>query len=170
MSKPSRRKRGAPIRTSNASADSRASAKSSTPAANQLATGKLIEIAQRHINPLATTPRLTLQEAGRSLILRRRSVQVFDSNTHLITRSALASTFGGIVTPICLAAFRLITNSNFFGCSTGRSPGLGAFQNLVHIGGSPPPVIKDVCPVAHQTPILDKVSRRVDSRQPILSC
>src|SRR5215475_9688621 len=47
---------------------------------------------------------------------------------------------------------------------------VGAFENLVHITGGPPPVIKDVCPVAHQTPILDKVSRWVDSRQPILSC
>src|SRR5215470_13730372 len=41
-----------------------------------------------------------------------------------ITRSALASTFDGIVTPICLAVLRLITNSNFVGCSTGRSAGL----------------------------------------------
>jgi hypothetical protein len=42
----------------------------------------------------------------------------------LITRSALASTFGGIVRPICLAALRLITSSNLVGCSTGRSAGL----------------------------------------------
>src|SRR5262245_34220855 len=34
--------------------------------------------------------------------------------------SALASTFGGIVRPICFAAFRLMTNSNFFGCSIGK--------------------------------------------------
>ena len=31
--------------------------------------------------------------------------------------------FGGIVRPICFAVFRLITNSNFVGCSTGRSAG-----------------------------------------------
>jgi hypothetical protein len=31
---------------------------------------------------------------------------------HLITRSARTSTLGGIVRPICLAAFRLITSSN----------------------------------------------------------
>ena len=49
---------------------------------------------------------------------------------HLITLSALASTFGGIVRPICLAAFRLITNSNFVGCSTGRSAGLAPFRIL----------------------------------------
>jgi hypothetical protein len=37
-----------------------------------------------------------------------------------MTLSALASTFGEIVRPICLAVFRLITNSNFVGCSTGK--------------------------------------------------
>src|SRR4029434_5662694 len=36
----------------------------------------------------------------------------------LITLSPLTSTFGGIVRPICFAAFRLITSSNFVGCST----------------------------------------------------
>jgi len=35
-----------------------------------------------------------------------------------MTLSALASTFGGKVTPICLAVFRLMINSNFIGCST----------------------------------------------------
>ena len=49
---------------------------------------------------------------------------------HLMTLSALASTFGGIVRPICFAAFRLITNSNFIGCSTGRSAGLAPFRIL----------------------------------------
>src|SRR4026207_1700051 len=49
---------------------------------------------------------------------------------HLITRSALASTFGGIARPICLAVFKLITSSNLFGCSTGRSAGLAPFRVL----------------------------------------
>src|SRR5262249_7523205 len=48
--------------------------------------------------------------------------------SHLITLSALASTFGGIVRPICLAALRLITNSNFVGCSTGSSAGVAPFR------------------------------------------
>src|SRR5262249_51966815 len=47
-----------------------------------------------------------------------------------ITLSALAKTFGGIVRPICLAAFRLMTNSNCFGCSTGRSAGLAPLRIL----------------------------------------
>jgi hypothetical protein len=34
-----------------------------------------------------------------------------------MTRSALASTFGGIVRPICLAAFRLMTSLNLVDCS-----------------------------------------------------
>src|SRR5215472_8669742 len=49
---------------------------------------------------------------------------------YLITLSALASTFGGIVRPICLAVLRLITNSNFVGCSTGKSAGLAPFRIL----------------------------------------
>ena len=49
---------------------------------------------------------------------------------HLITLSARASTFGGIVRPICFAVFRLITSSNFVGCSTGRSAGLAPLRIL----------------------------------------
>src|ERR1051325_9386075 len=49
---------------------------------------------------------------------------------HLITRSALASTLGGIVRPICLAAFKLISNSNLVGCSIGRSAGFAPFRIL----------------------------------------
>ena len=41
-----------------------------------------------------------------------------------MTLSTRNSTFGGIVTPICLAVFRLMMNSNLIGCSTGRSAGL----------------------------------------------
>ena len=44
--------------------------------------------------------------------------------SHLITLSARASMLGGIVRPICLAVLRLMTSSNFVGCSTGRSAGL----------------------------------------------
>src|SRR5262249_45242003 len=42
---------------------------------------------------------------------------------YLITLFARASTSGGIVRPICLAAFKLITNSNLVACCTGRSAG-----------------------------------------------
>ena len=49
---------------------------------------------------------------------------------HRITLSARASTFGGIVNPICFAVLRLITSSNLVGCSTGRSAGLAPFKIL----------------------------------------
>lgn len=49
---------------------------------------------------------------------------------HRITLSALANTLGGIVRLICFAAFRLTMNSNFVGCSTGRSSGLVPFKIL----------------------------------------
>ena len=51
-------------------------------------------------------------------------------NDHLINLVARASTSGGIVRPICFAVLRLITNSNFVGCSTGRSAGLAPFRIL----------------------------------------
>src|SRR5262249_23534556 len=50
--------------------------------------------------------------------------------SHLITLSARAKTFGGMVMPISLAAFRLMMNSNFFGCSTGKSAGFAPFNIL----------------------------------------
>ena len=49
---------------------------------------------------------------------------------YLITLSALTNTLGGIVRPICFAALRLIINSNFVGCSTGRSAGFAPFRIL----------------------------------------
>src|SRR5262245_13248927 len=51
-------------------------------------------------------------------------------SSHLISLVARARTSGGIVRPICFAVFRLITNSNFVGCSTGRSAGLAPFRIL----------------------------------------
>src|SRR4029434_7028536 len=46
----------------------------------------------------------------------------------LITLFARASTSAGIVRPICFAALRLMTNSNFVACCTGKSPGLAPFD------------------------------------------
>src|SRR5262249_73962 len=48
----------------------------------------------------------------------------------LITLSPRPNNFGGIITPICLAVLRLMMNSNFVGCSTGRSAGLVPFKIL----------------------------------------
>src|SRR5262245_36134572 len=52
------------------------------------------------------------------------------ADCHLITFSARMSTIGGIVRPICFAVLRLITNSNFVGCSTGKSAGLAPLRIL----------------------------------------
>jgi hypothetical protein len=52
------------------------------------------------------------------------------TDAYLITLSALTNTFGGTVRPICFAALRLTTNSNFIGCSTGRSAGVLPFRIL----------------------------------------
>ena len=49
---------------------------------------------------------------------------------HSITRSARSSTEGGIVSPSVLAVLRLITSSNFVGCSIGRSAGFAPFRIL----------------------------------------
>ena len=47
-----------------------------------------------------------------------------------ITSSARASADCGMVRPRSLAVFRLITNSNFVGCSTGKSAGLAPLRIL----------------------------------------
>jgi len=55
---------------------------------------------------------------------------LLSAHRHLITLSALARTFGGIVRPICFAAFRLMISSNFVGCSTGKSAGFAPLRIL----------------------------------------
>jgi GAF domain len=47
---------------------------------------------------------------------------------HSITSSASASNVGGTSSPSALAVLRLITSSNFVGCSTGRSAGLAPLR------------------------------------------
>src|SRR6516165_5965136 len=49
---------------------------------------------------------------------------------HSITWSASASMLSGITSPSAFAVFRLITNSNLVGCSTGRSAGLAPLRIL----------------------------------------
>ena len=82
------------------------------------------------------------------LIENRQSAK--NLKCHLMTRSARAKTFGGIVRPICLAALRLTMNSNFFGCSTGESAGLAAFQDLVNINGRSSIQVGKVHAVTHK--------------------
>src|SRR5262249_41940507 len=49
---------------------------------------------------------------------------------HWMTSSARANSDCGIVRPSALAVLRLITSSNFVGCSTGRSAGLAPLRIL----------------------------------------
>src|ERR671930_254139 len=53
----------------------------------------------------------------------------YDS-AYRITSSAWKRRIGGIVRPRVWEVLRLITSSNFVGCSTGRSPGLAPFRIL----------------------------------------
>src|SRR4051794_533801 len=47
-----------------------------------------------------------------------------------ITSSARSSSVGGTVSPSALAVLRLISSSNFVGCSTGRSAGFAPLRIL----------------------------------------
>jgi hypothetical protein len=51
-------------------------------------------------------------------------------NVYWITSSARIRRDGGIVIPRALAVLRLMINSNFVGCSTGRSAGLAPLRIL----------------------------------------
>src|SRR5438445_3773427 len=53
--------------------------------------------------------------------------ELFDD---LVRPSARPSTDGGIVRPSALAVFKLMTNSNRVGCSTGRSAGFAPLRIL----------------------------------------
>src|SRR2546426_6200187 len=52
------------------------------------------------------------------------------SRCHWITSSARKSSDCGIVSPSALAVLRLMTSSNFVGCSNGRSPRFAPFRIL----------------------------------------
>ena len=55
-------------------------------------------------------------------------MQCSKKQPYSITSSAVASSVGGTVRPKALAVFRLMTNSNLVGCTTGRSPGLSPLR------------------------------------------
>ena len=62
-----------------------------------------------------------------NLVVRQPKSAISYSN-HSTTLSAHIKTFEGIARPSVLAVFRLITNSNFVGCSTGKSAGLAPLR------------------------------------------
>ena len=49
-----------------------------------------------------------------------------------------------MLTPICFAVLRLITSSNFVGCSTGQVGGLGSLQDSVNEYGDAPMAVRSV--------------------------
>jgi len=76
---------------------------------------------------------------------------------------------GYALKPRALAVLRLMTNSNFVGCSTGRSAGLAPFENLVHVRRGPSEQIAEVWSAGHQAPgDYDKLALVVNRRQPVL--
>src|SRR5262249_19119579 len=68
--------------------------------------------------------------SGRHLAAQKHQLRDAWPIRHSITRSALSSTECGMARPRALAVRRLITSSNFVGCSTGRSPGFAPFRIL----------------------------------------
>jgi hypothetical protein len=74
--------------------------------------------------PIASS--VLLRESHLSVVIRctRNELPPF----HSITSSASANKVGGRFRPSALAVFRLMTNSNFAGCTTGRSAGFSPFR------------------------------------------
>jgi hypothetical protein len=64
------------------------------------------------------------------LSARKRHMQCSKLHLQSITSSASASSCTGTVSPSALAALRLMTSSNFVGCSTGISAGFWPFRIL----------------------------------------
>src|SRR4026209_2412192 len=81
---------------------------------------------------------------------------------YLITLSALANTFGGIVRPICLAVLRLITSSNFVGSSTGSSEGFAPLYSHA----LPHDVVSGA--IGHEASSFDVVARSENARESVL--
>ena len=73
-----------------------------------------------------------------------------DRKRHLMISSARANTGGGMVRPRALAVLRLITSSNFVGCSTGRSAGLAPLRMRLHVRRPVPIHTRQIDPVAHE--------------------
>ena len=89
--------------------------------------------------------------------------------SYSITWSARCRSDGGIVRPRALAVLRLMTSSNFVGCSTGRSAGLGALEDLVHVGRGAPLEVGQFGSIGHQDRPASTASRKANMRrQPVL--
>src|SRR5262249_52400412 len=85
---------------------------------------------QEKTNPRNFPPRLlrARRERPHCCAEQRDELAAPHPCAHSITSSARASSVGGTSMPSALAVLRLITSSNFVGCSTGRSEGLAPFR------------------------------------------
>src|SRR5262249_43379212 len=81
-------------------------------------------------NPPYLASLLRLSGERRGKYHRTRASEERPSIHYWMTSSARPSTDGGIVRPRALAVLRLMTNSNFVGCSTGKSAGLAPLRIL----------------------------------------
>ena len=113
---------------------------------------------------LSAPQRATRARSPLKPVVRRRIIQRPDPS---ITLSARRSRDGGIVRPRLRVVLRLITSSNFVGCSTGDIARSGAVQNLVHVGGGAPEQCRDVGAVRHEATDFHDDPVRPDRRKPI---
>src|SRR5207245_2024615 len=79
----------------------------------------------------------------------RQSSRLISSADHLICQEEQG---GGHRHPERLGRLEVNDQFEFRGLLHGQVGGLGAFQDLVHIGGSAVPAIENVRPVVHEPP------------------
>src|SRR5262252_8116990 len=91
-------------------------------------------------------------------------------DTYSITSSAMATRPGGKVRPSAFAVLRLITNSNLFGCTTGRSVGLAPLRIFPVVYTHLVIRLNEAGSVAHQASVYGKLAKEVDRRYCISRC
>jgi|RhiMetdeSRZDD1v2_1073273.scaffolds.fasta_scaffold650757_3 hypothetical protein len=84
-----------------------------------------------------------------------------------MTLSARANTLGGIVRPICFAAFRLMISSNFIDWLDWNVGGFGSHQDLVDHDGDAIKALGPLGVIGYQAATMDKFCARVNRWQPI---
>src|SRR5436190_15245268 len=87
---------------------------------------------------------------------------------HSITSSARARSVAGTVMPSALAVFILMTSWKRVGCSTGKSAGLGAFEDFVDIHGSLAKKVRIYRGVRHQPAFVGEPARHRNCRHTVL--
>jgi hypothetical protein len=94
--------------------------------------------------------------------LRRSKLRLYS-----ITSSARASSVGGTSRPSALAVCRLMMNSNFVDCSTGKSAGL-ALEDLTGVGADLTIHARTIGVVAHQPAGFDSLATGIARGNPVV--